>query len=109
MAIGRASDIWAQHLLRYSLDCVDCGAICCRVCWDGLSVLLKGAALRKSGKVQAKYCNQPWISILFLSVTHNLTLARTFESQAQSFQNTSQNNSTIIRVLISHYAEKTGT
>lgn len=74
-----------------------------------LSALLKGLGLRKGRTVQLKYFNQPGFTILFMSVTHNLTLACAFKSQTWRFQNTPQNNSTVIPPLISHYAEKTGT
>lgn len=49
--------------------------------WD-LSTLLKGLGLTKGLTVQFKYCNHPGFTILFMSVTHNLTLACAFKCWA---------------------------
>lgn len=44
-----------------------------------LSASLKCLGLRKGRTVQLKYCNHSEVSIVFMSVTHNLTLARAFK------------------------------
>lgn len=65
---------------------------------------------RRAG--QSNSNNQAGFTILFMSVSHDLMLAYAWNVGHEVFSRqslTSQNNSTVIPPLISHFAEKTGT
>lgn len=108
MAIVLDGDIRAQHLLFYSTLGRMALPSAAGLRWY-LSALLKGLGIRKSTTVQFKYCKPARVYHFITSVTRNLAAACVFESQTGRFQSTSQNNSTVIPPLISHYGEKTGT